>query len=441
MTIPTYFVEKAQEIKNIGGTFYAVGGHVRDIVIGNTPKDIDFVICGITVNQAKEIFGSFEAIHPKAPVYGVWFEGEQYEVAFPRIEVSNGESKQDFEFIVTSDIKQDAVRRDFTMNAMYMDVITQEIFDPFNGQTDIDNKVIRHCSTQFAESPERIFRAIAFQSRFGFEIADETKAVIRQMVAHDAVAQIPTEQIWKQGYAKIFSGKFIQKAMTTMIDFGIAPKEVVDMVGCVQSTKHHPEGDVFTHSGMAAEYMAINWKAEFNVPKEIAVCISFAHDMGKPETTVVDGDKITAYGHEDSQVPYQFMAKIGFPIAYIDIAKSAIQNHMSRFEDCTKKAVGKFARKANGYIAFNFAVIKADCMARSFASEIPQNVYTAEKMATEMKQDNIFTCFVSGDEIMTIKGIKPSKMVGIIKEAVIEAQVEGRVTCKADAVEFVSKFA
>jgi tRNA nucleotidyltransferase (CCA-adding enzyme) len=434
MTIE-FFAHKAQKY---GIKIYAVGGYVRDMVMGITPKDVDFVITGVTVEYAKEIFGSFTPIHPKAPVYGVWVDGIQYEVAFPRIEVSTGSGKEDFEFITTDDISQDAVRRDFTMNAMYMDVVTGEIFDPFGGMKDIEDKVIRHCSDKFAESPERIYRAIVFQARYGFDIAPETMEVMKGM----ADTKVAIEQIWKQGFSKIFAGgKYFHKAFSTMVEAGFAPKAIVDMVGCPQPAKYHPEGDVFTHMCESASYMSQIYTSDFGVSKDVAVAVAFAHDMGKPETTQVVDGKITAYGHEDSDVPYQFFAEIGFPVAMVEVAKVAIKGHMQRFESGSKKEVAKWARKAGKFTDFCFAVIEADCMGRASSSHIPATVMVAKEVASTFAEQDTFTPFVTGDEIMAIKGIKPGKMVGIIKEAVIEAQVEGRVTCKAEAVEFVSKFA
>ncbi len=155
---------------------YEVGGCVRDRLLGNEPKDIDYVVVGSTQNEMLSL--GYQQVGKDFPVF--LKDGSEYALA--RIERKTGNGYNGF--TVESDgvtLEEDLFRRDLTINAMAMDS-KGNVYDPYNGKQDLENKVIRHVSTHFAEDPLRILRAIRFSSQLNFEIEDDTFNAIVEFV-------------------------------------------------------------------------------------------------------------------------------------------------------------------------------------------------------------------------------------------------------------------
>lgn len=171
-------IKIANKVKENGGKTYYVGGYVRDLLLGKENKDIDIEVHGIEPNKLLEILSEFGKPLSYGKSFGIYsLEGTNIDVAMPRIERNIGSGHKDFEVYVDPyiDIKKAIERRDFTINAIYKDVLTSEIIDPFNGIKDLENKTIRHINeTSFVEDPLRVLRACQFASRFNFEISPHT---------------------------------------------------------------------------------------------------------------------------------------------------------------------------------------------------------------------------------------------------------------------------
>jgi len=217
------FIEIAKKIEKAGGRLFLVGGAVRDRFRGVPPKDMDFMIQGVSVARGVEIlasFGDVQQVIGNAPVFLV----NESEFAFARKEVSIAPGKDGFEFFSTADVTvaEDMIRRDFTIGAICQDVLTGEIIDLHNGVDDIRARVIRHVdATTFVQSPERGLRAFSQSARFDFDIDSETVELISQM--SDDFVTIPREQIWRH-FEKFLSngkpGRFIDGLVATgWIDF------------------------------------------------------------------------------------------------------------------------------------------------------------------------------------------------------------------------------
>ena len=228
----------SKRIHQVGGQVFVVGGAVRDAVMGKTPDDVDFMVCGISTKVAKAMFNRIsqtpiketvqmvsvcddgeEVVEHSAPVFVIRVDGEDFEIAMARIEVQNSWRKQGFDFVAGANITviEDMKRRDFTCNAMAINIITGEFIDPFGGREDIKNGIMRAVSEAFSESPDRAFRGVQQASRMGFEFDDSvfdfTEEIFKDAVwtfikvakeqrhheiVNSAGRRIPVEQIWKQ---------------------------------------------------------------------------------------------------------------------------------------------------------------------------------------------------------------------------------------------------
>lgn len=168
----------AKKVSEKGGRTYYVGGFVRDELLNIENKDIDIEVHGISPEELYSILCEVGKPQSYGKSYGIYsLANENIDIAMPRIEYNTGKGHKDFEVFVNPyiDLNKAIKRRDFTINAIYKDVLTNELIDPFNGVKDLENKIIRHIDAEtFIEDPLRVLRAAQFASRFNFEIAEET---------------------------------------------------------------------------------------------------------------------------------------------------------------------------------------------------------------------------------------------------------------------------
>lgn len=178
---------------------YEVGGCVRDRLLGKEPKDIDYVVVGSTPNEMLSL--GYQQVGKDFPVF--LKDGEEYALA--RIERKTGNGYNGF--TVESDgvtLEEDLFRRDLTINAMAMDN-NGNIYDPYNGKKDLENKVIRHVSKHFAEDPLRALRAARFAARYNFTIAPETLELMKELGKAGELSFLVKERVWAET-VKVFEG-------------------------------------------------------------------------------------------------------------------------------------------------------------------------------------------------------------------------------------------
>ena len=176
---------------------YLVGGAVRDTLLGLDPKDKDYVIVGATAEDVEALLvQGYQRVGADFPVFLHPETGDEYALA--RIERKVGAGYNGFEAYTSPDltIEDDLRRRDLTINAMAMDPDTGEIIDPFGGQEDLKNGVLRHVSEAFAEDPLRVLRVARFKARYGFKLAPETYKLMHQLVESGELDHLTRERVW-----------------------------------------------------------------------------------------------------------------------------------------------------------------------------------------------------------------------------------------------------
>jgi len=168
----------AEAVKNKGGRTYYVGGYVRDQLLGVDNKDIDIEVHGIKEDKLFKILSKFGTPLTYGKQFGIYsLANHNIDIALPRTEKKIGNGHKDFEIVVDSNLSiEDAIsRRDFTINAIYKDVLTDEIIDPYNGTVDLKYGILKHLNANtFVEDPLRVLRACQFAARFNFTISQET---------------------------------------------------------------------------------------------------------------------------------------------------------------------------------------------------------------------------------------------------------------------------
>ena len=173
----------ASKVKEKGGRAFYVGGYVRDLLLNIPNKDIDIEVHGIAEKDLVAILNEIGEVDYYGRSFGIYaLRHEDIEVALPRSEKVLGTGHRDFEISVDPDMgyKNAALRRDFTINALMMDVLSHEILDYFKGTDDLNKGIIRHVNdVSFVEDPLRVYRAAQFASRFGFKIDERTVELCR----------------------------------------------------------------------------------------------------------------------------------------------------------------------------------------------------------------------------------------------------------------------
>ncbi|WP_318466054.1 multifunctional CCA addition/repair protein [Photobacterium leiognathi] len=256
---------------------YLVGGAVRDTLLGLTVTDKDWVVVGTTPEAM--LAAGFEQIGSDFPVF--LHPKTKQEHALARTERKSGHGYTGFVCYSAPDVtlEQDLLRRDLTINAIAQ-APNGELIDPYHGQQDITDKVLRHVSPAFAEDPLRVLRVARFAARFahlGFTVAPETMALMQEMVVSGELASLTPERVWKE-WEKSLSSDDPQMFLTVLRQCGalaIVMPEIDALFGVPQPEKWHPEIDCGIHTLLVAKKAA-----ELSADKTIRFAAQ-VHDLGK----------------------------------------------------------------------------------------------------------------------------------------------------------------
>lgn len=272
---------------------YLVGGCVRDKLLGLPVKDRDWVVVGASPEEM--LSQGFRPVGKDFPVF--LHPKTQEEYALARTERKNGRGYHGFSFHAAPDVtlEQDLARRDLTINAIAEDN-DGNLIDPFNGQSDIKNRILRHVSPAFVEDPVRVLRIARFAARFGFSIAEETQQLIRQMVDNGELEFLVPERVWQE-LSKALLTEQPSLFFTSLREVGALQTlfpDVDRLFGVPQNPKWHPEVDTGIHVMMVVD-QAARLSEDLSV-RFAALC----HDLGKGLTPadILPGHK----GHEATSV-------------------------------------------------------------------------------------------------------------------------------------------
>ncbi|AOJ11553.1 multifunctional CCA addition/repair protein [Burkholderia mayonis] len=263
---------------------YAVGGAIRDELLGLPVRDRDYVVVGATPEQMAA--QGFKPVGKDFPVFLHPDTHEEYALA--RTERKTAAGYHGFQFYYAPDVtlEQDLARRDLTINAMAREVspdgaLVGPVVDPFDGQADLRAKVFRHVGDAFAEDPVRILRVARFAARFAdFVVAPETTALMREMVAAGEVDALVPERVWQEVARGLMEGK-PSRMFAVLRDCGALVRilpEIDALFGVPQRADYHPEVDTGVHVMMVIDYTA---KQGYSLPVRFA---ALTHDLGKATT-------------------------------------------------------------------------------------------------------------------------------------------------------------
>ena len=315
------------------GKGYIVGGAIRDILLELKPKDVDFAT-NLSYETLKTLFSEYTSKETGKSfgVLRIRINNIDYEIAKFREDIYGKEKKVSF----VDDIKNDLARRDFTINAMAYNQ-KEGIIDLYNGQKDIENRIINfigNAEERIIEDPLRVLRAFRFMSRLDFSLSENTIEAIKKQ--KDLLKNIPEERITME-FSKLLLGENIKNTLTLMKDTGVLEliipefKETYDFEQC---NPHH-NLDLFNH--------IINVVSK--VPADLELRYSaLLHDIAKPIVQTFDEKGIAHYKtHEivGADMARDILARMKLPVKLIDTVVEIIKKHMILYKDITDKKFNK----------------------------------------------------------------------------------------------------
>jgi tRNA nucleotidyltransferase (CCA-adding enzyme) len=432
----------AQAVRDLGGRALIVGGWVRDRLM--TPSqtqgsNIDLEVFGVPSDRLRTLLESFGRVEAVGESFQVYKLGDM-DVSLPRRDSKAGRGHRGFVVVGDPDmsIVEAARRRDFTVNAISWDPLTEEYFDPFDGRSDLQRRWLRMVDPQtFPEDSLRVLRAVQFVARFNFELDDTTRAVCAAIPLDD----LPSERIWGEFEKLLLLATRPSIGFALAMELGVIAKlfpGLQALAGCLQEPEWHPEGDVWVHTLQVIDRARARID-DLPRPEGIAVMLgAVCHDLGKPSTTAFIDGRIRSMNHEEEGVApaVALLDRLNVnSIVGYDVRKQVLgitAQHLkpgSWFKVRDEVGDGAFRRLAQKVdLELLARVAKADCEGREpgrfDCSAMDWFLERARSLGVEHRPP---PPILMGRHLLAL-GLKPGPRVGEILKAVYEQQMDGAVT-------------
>jgi tRNA nucleotidyltransferase (CCA-adding enzyme) len=419
-------------VHEAGGRALVVGGSVRDALLGLPVKDLDLEVFGLAPSRLEELLDKTFRIDRVGQSFGVLkLKGLAIDVSIPRRESKHGLGHKGFEIQSdpTLSLEDAASRRDFTVNAMAFDPLTEQLLDPWNGLRDLEAGVLRHVSEKFSEDPLRVLRAMQFAARFDFAVAPETVGLCRTITPEGLVR----ERVFEEWRKLILRGKKPSRGLEFLRACGWLTDypELLALIDCPQDPEWHPEGDVWIHTlrvldAYATERIGDDW--EDLVVGLAALC----HDLGKPATTAMTEDRWRSPGHEEAGVePTRvFLERMTNQEQLFEEIAPLVREHLRPImlfkADASASAIRRLARRV-GRIDRLIRVCRADHAGRPPLpfDGFPAGAWLLERAAALDVMSSAPTPLILGRHLIEL-GLRPGPAFKPLLESCFEAQLDGR---------------
>jgi len=432
--------ELASLFKSAGYKLALVGGPVRDAILGRLGNDLDFTTdahpkdCEKILNKWADsvwdigaAFGTVAGKKGEITVEVTTYRSESYDSSSRKPNVEFGKT-----------IEGDLARRDFTINAMALELTTPEptFIDLFNGVADLQNKLIKtpgKAEESFSDDPLRMMRAARFMSQLNFEIDPSVLVAIKSMATRLEI--ISFERI-RDEFIKILMSQSPRIGITVLVETGLADYFLPEVPKLkLEIDEHHHHKDVYEHSLTVLE-QAIGLESRLDGPNLTLRLAALLHDIGKPKTKqLIAGGGVSFHHHEvvGARMCKERMKKLRFDNHIIEDVSQLVFLHL-RFHgygsgEWTDSAVRRYVRDAGPLLTHLHLLTRADCTTRNKKkAESLAKTYDQleERIALLMEQEELdkIRPDLSGEEIMQILGIKPSPTVGKAYDFLLELRLE-----------------
>lgn len=413
----------SERLREAGFEVLFAGGCVRDWLLGRAPHDIDLA----SDASPDEVEALFEHTHSLGKAFGViqvMMGDEPFEVTTFRRDLDSSDGRRPAG-IVPSTPEEDAKRRDFTVNGLFMDPVSAEIIDYVGGQQDLRRGIIRAIgdpAERFREDHLRMLRAVRFAAVLGFEIEEQTKAAIRERAAD--LERISVERI-RTEFVRLLTESARPGDAVELLDacglLAVILPEFLDLRGCEQPPEWHPEGDVWTHT-----VMMLN---ELKQPSERLALGVLLHDIGKPATRTVEADgRIRFMGHAQvgARMADRWMRKMKCSNALREDVKGLVDRHMNFMNVKQMREATRKRMVASPVIEDELELHRLDCLC---SNGITESYEILQRVRKEVEAEAALPePWVTGRDLLKLGLRGPA--IGAWKQRAYDEQLEGRFTDK-----------
>ena len=436
-SIPSAPLAVLRALREAGHEAFLVGGCVRDLLLERPPKDWDIATSALPEQ--------IEALFPKTLSIGKAFgiiavvpgEGDPVEVATYRRDAPYADGRRP-DSVSFTNAREDALRRDFTVNALLLDPETGGIRDYVGGRADLEARIIRAIgdpAVRFAEDHLRLLRAVRFAATLGFAIEPATWAAIRERAAD--IRRISAERVRDELFRLLTESNRAGEALQMLRDSGLLKEilpEVEAMAGVEQPPEFHPEGDVFTHTRLMLDALPPA------PPLRLALAV-LLHDVGKPPTaqfaTLPDGTQRWRFENHaplGAEMARAILERLRAPAALTDDVCAIVGNHM-RLADAPKMRPAKLRRLIGApTFADDLELHRLDCLSSHALLDVYD--FLRERQAAFAAEPVLPEPLVKGRDLIA-RGLTPGPGFKAILQALYDRQLEGE-TDKAALLASVS---
>ena len=420
------------KLQEKGHIAYLAGGCVRDMLRGETPKDYDIATSALP-EEITSIFSKTREVGVHFGVVIVIVNNQAFDVATFRNDGSYKDGRHPEE-VTFSTPQDDTARRDFTVNGIFFDPISEKYIDFVEGKSDIDKKVIRAIgepNLRFQEDHLRLLRAIRFAARFDYEIEAETWNSIKSNAS--GISKISKERI-RDELTKILLNENRVLGFDLLVESGLMEHiipEILQLKGCEQPPQFHPEGDVFVHTRLMLSLLK-------DAPSIELVLSVLLHDIGKPATYSFDeeADRIRFNGHDKlgAEMSEQILRDLKFSNSIIEDVVQMVANHMT-FKDVQKMRQSKLKRfMSRSTFNDEIELHRVDCLG-SWGG-LDNYDFLNKKMVEFANEPIIPQPLLTGKDLIEL-GWSPGPDLGQTLNSVQDMQLEGKLNSKDEALDWV----
>ncbi|WP_231363793.1 CCA tRNA nucleotidyltransferase [Verrucomicrobium sp. 3C] len=423
-------MKRLQEAGNIA---YFAGGCVRDRLLGHESHDIDIATTA-TPEEVQRLFPQATGLHGKAfGVVRVPSGDYSFEVATFRRDIGTRDARHP-DRVVFAHPAEDAYRRDFTINALFYDPVSERLIDYVGGQLDLVERKLRavgNPSQRFSEDKLRLLRAVRFAANLGFAIETETWLALQAQAV--TVSLVSIERI-RDELDRIWSGAAPAQGLDLLDRSGLLAQilpEVSALHGVEQPKEFHPEGDVFVHTRLLLDQL-------HHAPLPLAWS-ALLHDVGKPITRKADpSGRIRFFEHEvvGARMADRILSRLRQPNSLIEAVVAMVANHMA-FKDAREMRPATLKRLlARATFPLELELHRIDCLACHGDLSIYEFLHS--KLEELPPSDISPPRLLTGHDLIAL-GLGPGPRLGSLLEAIRESQLNGQIRTREQALELAER--
>lgn len=414
-----------------------VGGCVRDLLLGCVPKDFD-VATSAHPEQVMQLFDRTVPVGAQFGVVLVLVDDKQIEVATFRKEEGYSDRRRP-DHVEFSDAREDAQRRDFTINGLFLDPASGQIHDFVGGRDDLERKLVRAINdprSRFEEDALRVLRAVRFAANLDFAIEPQTFTALvdsAPLIRHISMERVRDELV--KGFTRSHPDRFLQLLSDTGLLKLLLP-EVEAMKGCEQPPQFHPEGDVFDHTKLMLSLLPEN-------PSVALALGTLLHDVGKPPT-FERADRIRFNNHDKvgAEMTEEICRRLLIPNAVRRDVVDLVARHMN-FMNITKMKESTLKRfLAADTIDDDLQLHRVDCL--SSHGDLEYYDFATQKLAEVRAEQEgkaaLPAPLITGHDLIEL-GLKPGPAFKELLQSVQDAQLENRISTTEEAAVFAKELA